>query len=213
MLNCYAGPIGQTGRVAKPERSARAEELKAAAVAYLQTEGLFALTFRKLAAALGVAHNTLEHHFGSKEQLVGELLEELRAEQRGRIQGAVRGIQAERGAGAVFATAWHELALAESTPLNYLFLEIVALAARDLEAWESFRADALDGWLHFIAGVLEEVGAPQESVGVLSSLILSVIRGLMVNQALTPEADRAILDDAAELFGAILDDYLARGTT
>src|SRR5262245_64322827 len=60
----------------------RRPELLAAATDYVFEHGLANLSIRPLAAALGVSHRAVLHHFGSKEQLVGEILHELRERDR-----------------------------------------------------------------------------------------------------------------------------------
>ena len=56
----------------------RRPELLAGAVEYILDNGVAELTLRPLAEALGVTHATLLRHFGSKEELVKEVITAIR---------------------------------------------------------------------------------------------------------------------------------------
>ena len=58
-------------RPAKPERKA---ELLSAILDYLMDKTLAELTFRSLADGLGISAYVLVYHFGSREQLVNEII-------------------------------------------------------------------------------------------------------------------------------------------
>src|SRR5271154_2488269 len=55
----------------------RRGELLEAVGEYVLDNGVASLSLRRIAEAVGVSHVTLQHHFGSKEQLVGEIVEHL----------------------------------------------------------------------------------------------------------------------------------------
>ena len=59
----------------------RRPEILEAVMEHVLEHGLGDLSLRSLAAAVGVSHVTLRHHFGSKEELVAELFDEIRARQ------------------------------------------------------------------------------------------------------------------------------------
>jgi AcrR family transcriptional regulator len=66
--------------------NARRDELTEQATEYLRANGLSLLTYRKLAEELGVAPNTLEYHFGSKDQLLQQLLVRLSTDLRSSLE-------------------------------------------------------------------------------------------------------------------------------
>jgi AcrR family transcriptional regulator len=67
------------GRKPNPDRK---PELLEAVVGYVAEHGLGDLSLRPLAEALGVSTYTLVYHFGSKEQLVVEVLASVEARQK-----------------------------------------------------------------------------------------------------------------------------------
>src|SRR5271154_7609922 len=55
----------------------RRGELLEAVGEYVLDNGVASLTLRRVADAVGVSHVTLQHHFGTKEELVNEVVEHL----------------------------------------------------------------------------------------------------------------------------------------
>ena len=73
----YPGRMGDNidGRSLRYQH--RRGELLEAVGEYVLDNGLASLSLRRVAEAVGVSHVTLQHHFGTKEQLVGEIVEHL----------------------------------------------------------------------------------------------------------------------------------------
>src|SRR3954452_8789690 len=64
--------------VGRPVNHQRRVELLDAAVEYAAEHGFSELSWRPVAAALGVSPTTLVHHFGTKEQMLEAILGRLR---------------------------------------------------------------------------------------------------------------------------------------
>ncbi|WP_285319220.1 TetR/AcrR family transcriptional regulator [Pseudarthrobacter sp. lyk4-40-TYG-27] len=60
--------------MARPSRSERKTELLAAILDYLMDKTLAELSFRSLAEGLGISSYTLVYHFGSREQLINDIV-------------------------------------------------------------------------------------------------------------------------------------------
>src|SRR4051812_20872225 len=82
------------------------------AVDHVAEHGLSDTSLRQLAAALGTSHRMLIYHFGSKEQLVVEIIRELESRQRATF-GAISADE-EAGSGDVIRRMWRQL----SAPRN-----------------------------------------------------------------------------------------------
>lgn len=195
--------------MARTRRTIDADELKAGALAYLRREGLAALTFRRLAQALGVQPNTLEYHFGRKEQLVAALLAAVREGEQGRLMGLLNSEPPTRDLGTSIIRAWQHLGDPSVTDINQLFLEIVAVAARDPDTYADFRGHAMRTWLGLMTEVLiTRGGLSMDQALPIAHLILATLRGLVLDQALMDSDDDHILDQAATLMGKLVDDHL-----
>src|SRR5690349_23909914 len=68
--------------IEREEAPTRREQLLHAAVEHVAAHGLGDLSLRQLAAALGTSHRMLVYHFGSKQQLLDEVIRVVEARQR-----------------------------------------------------------------------------------------------------------------------------------
>ena len=136
----------------------RRPELLSAATDYVFEHGLAGLTIRPLAKELGITHRGLLHHFGSKEQLVSEILHELRGRDRQRI--------AEAG-GRLTATGEDPIMIAwkrmSGEPyFNYwrAYFEVFGIALRDEARYGHFLDGFVAEWLELLSPLLIDAGCP-----------------------------------------------------
>ncbi len=164
-----------------PERRA---ELLERAVDYAVEHGVADLTLRPLASALGVRPNTLVHHFGTKEELLSEILNGVRDRLRAmREQAGARG-----GAGkdALHAT-WEWTSDPARLPFFRFFFEAYGVALRHPDRYAPFLERVVSDWL-------------PDREPAAATLELAVQRGLLLDLLTTGE--RARVQDALELFAA-----------
>src|ERR1700726_3449107 len=96
------------------------------AVEYVYERGIASLSLRPLAEALGVSPGILLYHFGSKENLVVELLRRAGDRQRALFDRMRNG--EEQSGAEICAQVWRILSEPKSLPLFKLFFEVYALA-------------------------------------------------------------------------------------
>ncbi len=155
-------------RTPNPERRA---ELRDAAVDYAIEHGIADLSLRPLAKGLGVQPNTLVHHFGTKEQLLSEILNGVR--DRLRTMRA----QLEDGGSDPLWETWQWIADPAREPFFRCFFEAYALALRQPEEYAPFLERVVHDWL-----------APRASTA--ATLELALLRGLLLDLLTTGERDR-----------------------
>src|SRR5438874_4889983 len=102
-------------RPSDPER--RSKTLEKAAD-YVLERGLEGLSLRPLASALGTSPRMLLYDFGSKEQLIDEILAEVRRREEGLI--AERQIDFRGAPGDALATVWEWVSAEERAPFMRL---------------------------------------------------------------------------------------------
>jgi AcrR family transcriptional regulator len=174
--------------MARPLDPKRRQELLDRSVDYVMTNGISDLSLRPLAAALGTQASVLLHHFGSKEDLVVELLGCL----RGRLRFLGRSAEAENprsGLGAVWAWVSHP----DQGPLMRLFFEAYGLALRHPDRYSDFIAHAIHDWLDEPLAAIDDVSA---------TLAIATVTGLVLDLLTT--GDRIRVEDAMERFLLIL---------
>jgi AcrR family transcriptional regulator len=182
--------------------------LLAAAVEYLQANGLGELSLRELAAAIGTSHRMLIYHFGSKEGLLVAVVHAVEAEQRAfwaRLSAdpAIAPAEAMR-------VMWRRLADASLWPSERLFFEIYGQALQRRPGTEGFLDRVIDDWIDMIAEYSARLGSPPQSARADARLSMAVVRGLLLDLLAT--GDRAQADRAFERFAELCESELDRLT-
>jgi AcrR family transcriptional regulator len=158
--------------------SARQTELLEAAYAYVLQHGLFDLSLRPLAAAIGSSPRVLLLLFGSKDGLVRALLARARADE----VAVLAEIREAGGAGGLPAAAdvvWAWLAAPGHRGLLTLWLESYTRSLVEPEGpWAGFAAKTVHEWLV----VLGEIGSTTAGRDVVDqTLLLAVLRGALLD--------------------------------
>jgi AcrR family transcriptional regulator len=174
--------------MARPPDPRRRQELLDGAVEYVVANGISDLSLRPLAVALGTQAPVLLHHFGSKEQLVEELLGAVR--DRLRALGRAAETQAPRSG---LATVWSWASDAEQAGLMRLFFETYGLALRHPDRYPDFLQHAVRDWLDEPLAAVDEISA---------TLAIATITGLLLDLLTT--GDRVRIQDAMERFLLLL---------
>jgi AcrR family transcriptional regulator len=127
--------------MARPVDHERRRELLERATDYVIEHGIADMSLRPLADALDTQAPVLLHHFGSKEQLVALLLNEVRARLRHVAHAAV--VEGDDPVDAV----WRWATDPTHDALYRTFFEAYGLALRDPGAYESFLDTVVTDWL------------------------------------------------------------------
>ncbi len=194
--------------MARPPDEERRIELLDAAVAYLAREGLADLSLRPIAKALGVSLSGLVHHFGSKEQLVVEVLEraaEIQSDVRNgwlasRPQGISQAEQLRRWWAWINASSDH-LALVR------LGIEAAALDATRSGLPGQVRADQIGLWRSNIQNQLVAEGLSRTKAVIEASITKAFFTGLVID--LLASGDRKRLTKALDVGLARLESVVA----
>jgi AcrR family transcriptional regulator len=185
-------------RTANPQRP---EELQRAIVQYLLEHGICNLSLRPLAKAVGSSPRVLLYYFGSKEQLIVKVLAEVRTRQRAGFH-QVRAETWEQ----VCRTIWKRMSAADSEPLFRLFFEAYGMALRQPHLYRDFLRATIADWLSLIAEPLCREGYGRAESRAFATVIVSGLRGFMLDYCAT--RDRKRLDRAVNLWLKGLDGML-----
>jgi AcrR family transcriptional regulator len=169
----------------------RRRELLLAVIATMAESGIGARSLRDIAAAAGTSHRMLLHHFGSREELLVAVVEEVESRQKD--------VLAEFPDDPMKAAAamWAGLRSPELRPFERLFFECYARAAQGEEPFNRLLPGAVDGW---IAEVSKRAPAGIDETAI--RLGLAVTRGLLLDLVAT--GDEAGVDAAYERFLQLL---------
>ena len=181
------------GRHPDPQKKA---DLLARASAYVLEHGLTDLSLRPLAEGVGVSARLLLYHFGSKEQLVVEVLSTIAARQ----QAVLANIDLTADPVARFDQLWARLTSPELTPFLRSLFEVELRAIDGDEHYQGFARDALRAWMGVVTAHLKEVPTPA------ANFVLAALTGLLIDRFSTQDERRT---DAA--FAALKDALCAGG--
>ncbi len=172
MVRIVHVPISdQEPQEATARPSARRREILAASVRYVAEHSLSDLSLRPLAAAVGSSPRVLLYLFGSKEELIREVLAVGRTEQLALLKrSAARGGPPRR----TLELLWEWLTAPEHRSMLRLFFEGYVRGFDRSGPWKDFGAASLREWLPPLEDVLQ-------GTGVDATLVLAVLRGLLLD--------------------------------
>ena len=170
---------------------ARRRELLDALIEAFAHGGIGGRSLRDVAAAVGTSHRMLLHHFGSRDELLVSIVEEVERRQAATLDDLPREPSA-----AVLAM-WADLRRPELRPFERLFFECYARGAQGEAPFARLVPNAVDGWLADVDERSEGTADPA-----LVRLGLAVMRGLLLDLVAT--GDEEGVDAAAARFAALL---------
>jgi AcrR family transcriptional regulator len=164
-------------------------------VDYATANGLTEISLRPLAKAVGSSPRVLLYYFGSKDELIVEVITRVRARQAATMANVKLSGLSPREACSV---CWSVISDAENEPLYRLFYETYCLAMRDPKRFPGFLDRAVRDWLDFIAAPAVAAGVSREPAYAHATMILAGFRGFLLDLLAT--RDRARVDAAVELW-------------
>jgi AcrR family transcriptional regulator len=175
----------------RPPDDRRRKELLDALIESFAANGIGGRSLREVAESVGTSHRMILHHFGSREELLIAIVEEVERRQMATVADLP-----DDAADAV-AAMWADVRRPELRPFERLFFECYARAAQGESPFSRLLPGAVDDWL---AEVDERTGGAADAGMV--RLGLAVTRGLLLDLVAT--GDAAGVDAAAERFVRLL---------
>ena len=178
----------------RPPDERRRRELLDALIEAFGAGGIGARSLREVAAAVGTSHRMLLHHFGSRNELLLAIVDEVERRQRALLP------ELPSEPAAAIAAMWADLRRPELRPFERLFFECYARGVQGEQPFARMLPGAVEAWL-----VDAEAADPA-----LVRLGLAVMRGLLLD--LVGTEDRAGVDAAFAEFRDLVERDLARAT-
>lgn len=168
----------------------RREEILDAAVRVMSERGIEALSLAQLAEALGFSPYALTYHFGTREDLLAAVAEQVET----RLQAEFGAVATATGPGLAvddLAELVRRYWAASQGPgagnSMRLWLELVLIASRDPDRLPGFLDRAVSGWTQVIVSGL----ADQPDAGTLAALVFATMTGLELLQLMQPGSTAA----------------------
>lgn len=176
--------------MARPPDVGRRRELLDALVTEFAKAGIGDRSLREIAAAVGTSHRMLLHHFGSRDELLLSIVEEVERRQMALLSELPP--EPEKA----IAAMWANLRRPELRPFERLFFECYARGAQGEQPFARMLPGAIDMWL---ARAVSTGSTPDPA---LTRLGLAVARGLLLDLVATE--DLAGVDAAANAFADLV---------
>jgi AcrR family transcriptional regulator len=171
------------------EPSSRRTELFDASYAYVLDHGLNALSLRPLAAAIGSSPRVLLYLFGSKENLLRELLARARREQIAQMTSALNAVGGNDEFDEFAARLWNWLSAPEQRAMVRLTYEAFMLSlSREPGPWAGFAGESARDWLDLLIDAQPHV--PRAAAEARATRVLATIRGLLIDLLACGDSER-----------------------
>jgi AcrR family transcriptional regulator len=169
----------------------RRGELLEAVAEYVLENGLASLSLRRVAEAVGVSHVTLQHHFGSKEQLVGEIVEHL-LERTFMPQEVYPDGAPEPGLDLAtrWRAVWAGLTSAQGQRDIRLFVEVLGQSQLEGTDYAPAVKRSINRRIELVATNAIALGCPEEDAHAFATLGAATLRGLVIDLLATGERER-----------------------
>lgn len=188
----------------RPVDHQRRAELLDAVVDYTVEHGFSELSWRPVAAALGVSSTTLVHHFGTKEQMLETILGRLRE----RMFAATSEAAGDQpGLATAARTVWARTSDPRQWAEFRLFFAVYGRALQSPQQFADFLEHVVADWMRALCDAQGPDVAPATAAR-NATLVIATIRGLLLDLLATGDRDR--IQDAAETFLTNLDDLAER---
>ena len=182
------------------------EKLLAAVVDVALAGGIADKSLRAIAEAAGTSHRMLIHHFGSREDLLVEVIRAVEGRQRAALS-ELAGESGEVMTGPMAASFWKHLRSPELAPQELLFFEVYGQALQGRSWAKPMLEGVVEDWIGPVAAMLEALGASRETARAVARLSVAVGRGLLLDVLAT--GDDHEVDGAMQYFSDMLLAHLA----
>ncbi|WP_137876582.1 TetR/AcrR family transcriptional regulator [Rhodococcus sp. Q] len=164
----------------------RRDELLDAVTAYVIENGVAELSMRPLAKSVGVSHASLLHHFGSKENLLAEVIERMRGESIP-VELTAENLDNPME---ILRTWWQVRMQPAQLSRFRVMLEIYVQAVLKPDQNPRFLDRFVGQWLTVLESGLRAAGCPDAEVSARATLVLAQVRGLTLDLLATGDRDR-----------------------
>lgn len=162
----------------RPRDDGRRRELLDALIDAFASGGIGRRSLRELADAVGTSHRMLLHHFGSREELIVAVVQEMERRQAAFL------VELPDDPADAFAAMWADLRRPELRPFERLFFECYSRAAQGEAPFTRLLPAAVQGWLDDVDRLTEGKADPA-----LARLGLAATRGLLLDLVATDDEE------------------------
>jgi AcrR family transcriptional regulator len=185
----------------------RRQALLGAVVEHLLLNGLDHVSLRTVAEDVGTSARMLVYHFGSKDELMAEALEEARRQQRALVTGWIAPVAGELY-WVTLRKAWAFFESEQAMQYHRLFQQLAAASREPGSPHEGSAARAVLDWLPVVQSGFVASGLETRAAAALATMTLATVRGLIMDLMATGDVART--REGCDALVDLLDARLAR---
>ncbi len=185
--------------MSRPREPETRKRLLERAIDHTLENGIVGMSLRSLGRALGTSARMLVYHFGSREDLMREILAGLREREDATISAWLRDAAPARTLGEFVGWYWTRMGAREAEPALRLIFELYALALREPERFSGVLEDPVRYWRR----LQRRRGSTTDSA--TATLLLAAVRGLSLDLLATGQRGR--VNKAVALLCAMVDEH------
>jgi AcrR family transcriptional regulator len=155
------------------------DKLLAAVVEAALAGGIADKSLRAIAAAAGTSHRMLIHHFGSREELLGEVIQVIVDRQRATFRELEA--SAEEVSGEIVVRVWDRFRSPDLAPQERLFFEIYGQALQGRQWAQPLLRAAVGNSAGMLTAMLEADGIAPEAARAVARLEIAAGHGLLLD--------------------------------
>ncbi len=155
------------------------EQLLERTIDHLAQHGLVDSSLREVAAAIGTSHRMLIYHFGSKEDLLVEVIRAVEGRQRAVMSKLLAA--SDDSLGDVARRFWERVSDPALAPHERLFFEMYGQALQGRPYAAPLLEGIIDSWLEPMTAMLLARGVPEPTARAEARLGIAVVRGLLLD--------------------------------
>lgn len=159
----------------------RRAEILDAVIEHVLDHGIGAMSFRTLAAGVGVSHVTLRHHFGTKDELLVEIFDEI---------GKRQPIPDQLGADDIEVLVrklWSIWTQPQGARQFRLLFEAYGQALRNPEEHRALLNNIVTRWIDVIRHLVLQAGCPPSDADDFATVLVAQLRGLQLDLLATDD--------------------------
>ncbi len=187
--------------MSRPPDDKRRAELLERAVDYVCAHGLAGLSLRPLAKAIKSSPRVLLHYFGSKDDLIVEIIRRGRTRQQQTMANLK--LTSDLPPREITKILWRHYSQPRWEPLMRLFFEVYALALQDRARFPGFVEAAVEEWLAALEACSTQPGYTRDQARAFATMLIAGFRGFLLDLCATH--DRSRIDHAVNLWLSLLD--------
>ena len=168
------------------EKDSKAAEMLPSIAQLFRERGAESFSLAEIAGELGTSSRMLIYHFGSRDELLGRVLNIVRRETI-----AILSDPPPDQVGEAIQRWWDYYSAREHLADMQLFFHLASRSFEEPESFTDFTSTAVVGWADFFARAIEGEGVEAEAADSLARLAIAAMRGIMVDYLITADLESA----------------------